>query len=61
MAQPVLSDHFRQRQPSAIRVAGLRFAQREDDCDAVNVAIGNVSLPMHPALQERLRGLGYIE
>jgi aspartate aminotransferase len=54
---PFLSEHFRSREPSAIRVAGLRFAERGDDTRAINVAIGNVSLPMHPAMQERLGNL----
>jgi aspartate aminotransferase len=54
---PVLSEHFKSREPSAIRVAGLRFAERADDTAAINVAIGNVSLPMHPAMQERMRNL----
>ena len=51
---PRLSDHFRGRSPSAIRIAGIRFAERADDVEAINVAIGNVSLPMHPAMIERL-------
>lgn len=51
---PVLSEPFRSREPSAIRVAGLRFAERGDDTRAINVAIGNVSLPMHPAMIARL-------
>ncbi|MFN8178491.1 MAG: aminotransferase class I/II-fold pyridoxal phosphate-dependent enzyme [bacterium] len=51
---PVLSEHFKTREPSAIRVAGLRFAERKDGAEAVNVAIGNVSLPMHPAMIERM-------
>jgi aspartate aminotransferase len=55
---PVLSEHFRSREPSAIRVAGLRYAERRDGTQAVNVAIGNVSLPMHPAMIERMRSLG---
>lgn len=46
------------RQPSAIRVAGIRFAQRTDTARALNVAIGNVSLPMHPAMARRLASLG---
>lgn len=50
----MLSEHFRRRRPSAIRIAGIRFAERNDDVDAVNVAIGNVSLPMHPAMTQRL-------
>ena len=54
---PVLSEHFRTREPSAIRVAGLRFAERKDETEAINVAIGNVSLPMHPAMIERMEDL----
>ncbi|HMB69809.1 MAG TPA: pyridoxal phosphate-dependent aminotransferase, partial [bacterium] len=51
----MLSEHFRSRKPSAIRIAGIRFAERRDETEAINVAIGNVSLPMHPAMVERLR------
>jgi len=54
---PKLSAHFQTRQPSAIRVAGIRFAQRNDGTQALNVAIGNVSLPMHPAMTRRARHL----
>ncbi len=54
---PMLSPHFQKRQASAIRIAGIRFAEREDACEAVNVAIGNVSLPMHEALRERMGNL----
>lgn len=52
---PPLSNHYAQRQPSAIRIASMKFAERKDGAHAINVAIGNVSLPMHPAMQERLR------
>jgi aspartate aminotransferase len=55
---PVLSAHFASRQPSGIRIAGIRFEQRETPATALNTAIGNVSLPMHPAMQERMRKLG---
>lgn len=55
---PSLSEHIRTRNPSAIRLAGIRFAGRQDGARAINVAIGNVSLPMHPALTRRLRALG---
>lgn len=54
---PTLSDHYRHRQPSAIRIASMKFAERKDGTEAINVAIGNVSLPMHPAMQARLRNL----
>jgi aspartate aminotransferase len=58
---PTLSQHFEGRQPSAIRVASIRFAERGGDTEAVNVAIGNVSLPMHPALVQRMRTLADAE
>ncbi len=50
MAQPVMSDHFKNRKPSSIRVAQLKFVDRTDGADDVNVAIGNVPLPMPPAM-----------
>lgn len=58
MPGPTLSAHFASRRPSVIRLAQIEFAKRQDDVDALNVAIGNVSLPMHPAMQRRLRTLG---
>ncbi len=54
---PPLSAHFAHRAPSPIRIASIRFAQRRDGTDAINVAIGNVSLPMHPAMIARLHEL----
>ena len=54
---PQLSAHFAARQPSPIRVSQIRFAERTDGARAINVAIGNVSLPMHPAMIERLGAL----
>lgn len=54
---PKLSNHVAERRPSAIRNASAKFAERKDGCEAVNVAIGNVSLPMHPAMVERLNNL----
>jgi aspartate aminotransferase len=54
---PTLSEHIRSRNPSAIRLAGIRFAGRRDGTRALNVAIGNVSLPMHPAMTRRLHGM----
>ena len=58
MAQPIMSEHYKNRKPSSIRVAQLRFLQRTDGAEDVNVAIGNVSLPMHPAMIERMKRLG---
>lgn len=54
VAGPALSAHFAHRQPSAIRVASIRYEQRQVPAQALNVAIGNVSLPMHPAMCDRL-------
>lgn len=58
MAQPQLSAHFLSREPSVIRLAQIKFAERQDGTEALNVAIGNVSLPMHPAMIERMQLLG---
>lgn len=55
MPAPVLSRHFESRRPSSIRASQIRFGQRTDGVHAINVAIGNVSLPMHPAMIARLR------
>jgi aspartate aminotransferase len=55
---PSLSAYFRDRKPSAIRAAQIEFMKRSDGVDAVNAAIGNVTLPMHPAMQRRMRALG---
>jgi aspartate aminotransferase len=57
---PSLSSHFEKRLPSAIRQAQIIFAQRQDknEVQVVNLAIGNVSLPMHPAMQKRMNELG---
>ncbi len=57
MADPRLSAHFAVRQPSVIRLAQIEFAKRNDGTEDLNVAIGNVSLPMHPAMQQRMRHL----
>ena len=51
---PHLSTYFSAKQPSAIRMAQMQFTKRTDEVDAINVSVGNVSLPMHPALQKRL-------
>jgi len=58
--QAELSPHFQNRNPSPIRLAQMLFSQRpdRDRVDVINVAIGNVSRPMHPAMQARLRALG---
>ncbi|NOY07608.1 MAG: aminotransferase class I/II-fold pyridoxal phosphate-dependent enzyme [Spirochaetes bacterium] len=54
---PIISDYFSAREPSVIRHAQIEFSGRKDSVDAVNVSIGNVSLPMHPAMTDRLSNL----
>jgi len=57
MDKPILSKHFQERKPSSIRSAQIEFAKRADNVNALNVAIGNVSLPMHPVMQKRMKNL----
>lgn len=52
-----LSKHFQTRKPSAIRLAQIEFMKRQDKVIDINTAIGNVSLPMHPAMQKRMDNL----
>ncbi|MBN1900181.1 aminotransferase class I/II-fold pyridoxal phosphate-dependent enzyme [Candidatus Sumerlaeota bacterium] len=51
---PELSEHFKTRKPSAIRLAQIKFMERTDGAQEINTAIGNVTLPMHPAMRDRL-------
>lgn len=51
---PKLSQHFLSREPSDIRKAQIEFMKRTDAVQAINTAIWNVSLPMHPAMQKRM-------
>ena len=58
-SKPVISAHFLTRVPSNIRLAQMKYEERADKPECVvNVSIGNVSLPTHPAMQERLFALG---
>jgi aspartate aminotransferase len=52
-----MSALFQSRKPSVIRMAQIRFDERNDGTEAINVAIGNVSLPMYPAMTDRLHHL----
>ena len=54
---PKFSKHFESIQPSAIRMAQIEFSKRTDKTQAINTAIGNVSLPLHPALSKRMFNL----
>ncbi|MAH33512.1 aminotransferase class I/II [archaeon] len=57
--KPELSDYFKARIPSDIRLAQIEFDKREDKSEIIelNTAIGNVSLPMHPAMIDRMNNL----
>jgi aspartate aminotransferase len=57
MNKPVLSDHFKKRMPSDVRLGQMKFAEREVKPALINVAIGNVSLPTNPAMQKRMFAL----
>ena len=52
--QPRLSHQFETRKPSAIRMANIEFMKRTDKVLSINTAIGNVTLPMHPAMARRM-------
>ena len=60
MSSPKLSQLFLSREPSAVRLAQMEFAKRTDGVGAVNTSIGNVSLPMHPALIKRMKNLAAV-
>ncbi len=49
---PIISEHYQNREPSAIRKAQILFNERKDkdQINVINLAIGNISLPMHPAM-----------
>lgn len=58
MNKPVLSAHFVSREPSDVRLAQMKYDEREVKPQAViNVGIGNVSLPTNPAMMERMFNL----
>lgn len=57
MNKPVLSDHFKKRMPSDVRLGQMKFAERKEKPALINVAIGNVSLPTNPAMQKRMFAL----
>ena len=59
MQSPSLSNHFIERVPSAIRQAQIKFSNREDkkNVEVINLAIGNVSLPIYPSMRKRMENL----
>ncbi len=58
MTMPDMSEYYKGRHPSSIRMAQIKFMERTDGVQAINTAIGNVSLPAHPAMQQRMFNLG---
>ena len=54
---PNISEHYIKREPSAIRKAQILFESRQDKSgvEVINLAIGNISLPMHPVMLSRLK------
>ena len=60
MKRPQLSKHFKKRLPSAIRSAQIAFSERKDkeEIQVINLAIGNISLPMYPAMLKKMKQLG---
>ncbi len=58
MSKPMLSEHFKSREPSDVRLAQMKYDERKVKPEAViNVGIGNVSLPTNPAMQKRMFSL----
>ena len=59
MIKPTLSSHFKDRKPSSIRQAQIKFSKRvdQDKVKVVNLAIGNVNLPIYPAMKRRMYNL----
>ena len=60
MKSPELSEHYVNRKPSVIRSAQIECGKRLDidSITVINLAIGNINLPMHPSMISRLKGLG---
>ena len=56
---PAISEHYQNREPSAIRKAQILFNSREDKdkINVINLAIGNISLPMHPIMIDAMKSL----
>ena len=56
---PSISKHYQQREPSVIRKAQILFNSRKNkkNIEVINLAIGNITLPMHPIMIERMSAL----
>ena len=60
MKIPKLSQHYKDRSPSAIRSAYIDYSYRADkeSVEVINLAIGNISLPMYPSMHKRMKEIG---
>ena len=56
---PKISEHYQNREASAIRKAQILFNARKDkdQINVINLAIGNISLPMHPVMIDAMASL----
>ena len=56
---PRISRHYQNREPSVIRAAQILFNARKDKdlINVINLAIGNISLPMHPVMVDAMASL----
>ncbi|MEI6579257.1 MAG: aminotransferase class I/II-fold pyridoxal phosphate-dependent enzyme [Eubacteriales bacterium] len=57
MSKPVLSAYFESKTPSGVRLAQMKYEERESKPKAVDVGQGNVLLPTNPAMQKRMFSL----
>jgi len=57
MSNPVLSAYFESKAPSGVRLAQMKYDEREVKPEAVDVGQGNVLLPTNPAMQKRMFNL----
>ena len=57
---PSISKHYQEREPSSIRKAQILFNARKNskDIHVINLAIGNIPLPMHSVMINRMKSLG---
>ena len=55
-----ISNHFQKRSPSVIRSAQIAISERADlnEIEVINMAIGNISLPMYPAMIKKMNEMG---
>ena len=61
MNKPVLSEHFKKRMPSDVRLGQMKYEERKVKPELINVGIGNVSLPTNPAMQKRMFALVHLK